>query len=130
MGKKKATQMIFFVIFMIWASFIGANEATSLKYKNPRLPVNARVKDLLSQMTLDEKIGQMVQIERQVASADVMKNYFIGIIYLLFFILSFIFLFYIFFWQFYYNMYILNYILKLVYLSLDCSYKVWIFKLK
>ncbi|XP_057548714.1 uncharacterized protein LOC130827110 isoform X2 [Amaranthus tricolor] len=78
MGKKKATQMIFFVIFMIWASFIGANEATSLKYKNPRLPVNARVKDLLSQMTLDEKIGQMVQIERQVASADVMKNYFIG----------------------------------------------------
>ncbi|CAO2825081.1 unnamed protein product [Amaranthus hypochondriacus] len=77
MGKMKVTQMVFFVI-LIWASFIGANEAISLKYKNPRLPVNARVKDLLSQMTLDEKIGQMVQIERQVASADVMKNYFIG----------------------------------------------------
>ncbi|CAN1245865.1 Beta-glucosidase BoGH3B [Linum grandiflorum] len=29
-------------------------------------------------MTLSEKIGQMVQIDRSVASADVMKNYFIG----------------------------------------------------
>ena len=30
---------------------------------NPRLPVQARVADLLSRMTLPEKIGQMVQIE-------------------------------------------------------------------
>ncbi|KAJ4885035.1 Glycosyl hydrolase family protein [Raphanus sativus] len=29
-------------------------------------------------MTLQEKIGQMVQIEYSVATADVMKNYFIG----------------------------------------------------
>ncbi|CAN4100720.1 unnamed protein product [Withania somnifera] len=29
-------------------------------------------------MTLEEKIGQMTQIERKVASADVMKQYFIG----------------------------------------------------
>jgi beta-glucosidase len=32
-------------------------------YMNPRLPVQARVADLLGQMTLPEKIGQMVQIE-------------------------------------------------------------------
>ena len=32
-------------------------------YLNPRLPVQARVSDLLSRMTLPEKIGQMVQIE-------------------------------------------------------------------
>src|SRR5216684_2486119 len=32
-------------------------------YMNPRLPVQARVADLLGRMTLPEKIGQMVQIE-------------------------------------------------------------------
>jgi beta-glucosidase len=32
-------------------------------YLNPHLPVQARVADLLSRMTLPEKIGQMVQIE-------------------------------------------------------------------
>jgi hypothetical protein len=55
-------------------------EATEyLKYKDPSQPVNARVEDLLSRMTLEEKIGQMTQIERSVATADVMKNYYIGI---------------------------------------------------
>ena len=33
-------------------------------YKNPHLPVEARVKDLLARMTLAEKIGQMTQAER------------------------------------------------------------------
>jgi beta-glucosidase len=32
-------------------------------YRNPHLPVQARVADLLGRMTLPEKIGQMVQIE-------------------------------------------------------------------
>ncbi|XP_074289727.1 uncharacterized protein LOC141615028 [Silene latifolia] len=53
-------------------------EAQYMKYKDSKLPVGKRVRDLLSRMTLDEKIGQMVQIERKVASADVMKNNFIG----------------------------------------------------
>ena len=33
-------------------------------YKNPEEQIEARVKDLLSRMTLREKIGQMTQIER------------------------------------------------------------------
>lgn len=49
-----------------------------MKYKNPKQPLGVRIKDLMSRMTLEEKIGQMVQIEREVASADVMKKYFIG----------------------------------------------------
>lgn len=49
-----------------------------LKYKDPRRPLGARIRDLMSRMTLQEKIGQMVQIERSVATPDVMKNYFIG----------------------------------------------------
>lgn len=33
-------------------------------YKDPKAPVAQRVADLLGQMTLDEKIGQMTQVER------------------------------------------------------------------
>ncbi|MEV4641186.1 glycoside hydrolase family 3 N-terminal domain-containing protein [Actinoplanes sp. NPDC049548] len=41
-------------------------------YKDPSQPVAARVEDLISRMSLDEKIGQMVQAERHYASpADV-----------------------------------------------------------
>ena len=39
----------------------SAPGADALPYLNPRLPVETRVQDLLSRMTLDEKIGQMVQ---------------------------------------------------------------------
>ncbi|HEX2691695.1 MAG TPA: glycoside hydrolase family 3 N-terminal domain-containing protein [Kofleriaceae bacterium] len=38
--------------------------AQSLPYKDPTLPIATRVNDLLSRMTLDEKIGQMTQAER------------------------------------------------------------------
>ncbi|KAH9622658.1 hypothetical protein KSS87_022628 [Heliosperma pusillum] len=63
------------LVFVLWACFI---EADYMKYKDPKVGVENRVKDLLSRMSLDEKIGQMVQIERKVASPDVMKTYFIG----------------------------------------------------
>jgi beta-glucosidase len=39
-------------------------------YKNSRLPVQDRVADLLSRMTLAEKIGQMTQAERADVDAD------------------------------------------------------------
>lgn len=53
-------------------------DAEYMKYKDPKQPVNTRIKDLIGRMTLAEKIGQTTQIEHSVASADVMKNYFIG----------------------------------------------------
>nr|GMD85700.1 beta-glucosidase BoGH3B-like [Ipomoea batatas] len=56
---------------------VGAN-ADYMLYKDHRQAVGRRIKDLMSRMTLEEKIGQMVQIERQVASAEVMKKYYIG----------------------------------------------------
>jgi beta-glucosidase len=37
---------------------------SALPYRNPALPVEQRVADLLSRMTLEEKIGQMTQAER------------------------------------------------------------------
>ena len=44
-------------------------------YKNPSKPVGAGVRDLLKRMTVAEKIGQMTQIERSVATPDIMKQY-------------------------------------------------------
>jgi beta-glucosidase len=44
--------------------------ARGLPYQNPRLPVAARVRDLLSRMTLAEKVGQMTQAERGAVDAN------------------------------------------------------------
>jgi len=55
----------------------GSNE--TCVYKNKDAPVEARVKDLLSRMTLPEKIGQMTQIERVVTTPPVITDNFIGI---------------------------------------------------
>ncbi|CAL9778582.1 unnamed protein product [Musa acuminata subsp. burmannicoides] len=66
---------LYLLLLMCWA-YIG--EADYVKYKDPKQPINVRIKDLMDRMTLAEKIGQMTQIEREVASAQVMKNYFIG----------------------------------------------------
>ncbi|RVW96512.1 Beta-glucosidase BoGH3B [Vitis vinifera] len=63
------------LLFYFWAAMA---EAKYMKYKDPKQPLNTRIKDLMSRMTLEEKIGQMVQIDRTVASAEVMKKYLIG----------------------------------------------------
>ncbi|XP_022150900.1 uncharacterized protein LOC111018941 [Momordica charantia] len=47
-------------------------------YRNPSAPIEARIKDLLSRMTLREKIGQMTQIERTVATPSAIKDFSIG----------------------------------------------------
>nr|6JG6_A Chain A, BETA-D-GLUCAN GLUCOHYDROLASE ISOENZYME EXO1 [Hordeum vulgare subsp. vulgare] len=47
-------------------------------YKDATKPVEDRVADLLGRMTLAEKIGQMTQIERLVATPDVLRDNFIG----------------------------------------------------
>jgi hypothetical protein len=59
-------------------------------YKDPNAPVEARVKDLLSRMTLEEKVGQMTQIERRVAqpNPDLIKDHCIGTLLPLSFCLS------------------------------------------
>ncbi|KAG9150664.1 hypothetical protein Leryth_008130 [Lithospermum erythrorhizon] len=66
------------LMLLWWISIVTMGKEDDMVYQDPNQPVAVRVKDLLSRMTLDEKIGQMVQIDRSVASPDVMKNYFIG----------------------------------------------------
>uniref|UniRef100_A0A6N2NLW1 Beta-glucosidase n=1 Tax=Salix viminalis TaxID=40686 RepID=A0A6N2NLW1_SALVM len=62
-------------LLVIWSALA---EAEYMIYKDAAKPLSSRIKDLMSRMTLEEKIGQMTQIERNVASAKVMKDYFIG----------------------------------------------------
>lgn len=68
-------------VILLWWSFIAmavAKGDTYLIYKDPNQPVGVRVNDLLKRMTLEEKIGQMVQIDRSVATIPVMRDHFIG----------------------------------------------------
>ena len=48
----------------------GRAAQATLPYENPNLPVRERVADLLSRMTLREKVGQMTQAERAEVDAD------------------------------------------------------------
>ena len=47
-------------------------------YTDPSQPVEARVEDLLKRMTLEEKIGQMTQVEKNSISAGDITKYYIG----------------------------------------------------
>ncbi|KAM3374329.1 beta-glucosidase BoGH3B-like isoform X2 [Capsicum galapagoense] len=71
MGKFAVTMMSFLVLCL-------CTEAVYMKYKDPKQPLNVRIRDLMNRMSLEEKIGQMTQIERHLASPQIMKKYFIG----------------------------------------------------
>jgi beta-glucosidase len=51
---------------------------TDSAYKNSTLGVEERVQNLLSQMTLAEKIGQITQVEKNSISPSEVQEYFIG----------------------------------------------------
>ena len=64
---------------MLWLMVLVAMAVgENVKYKDPKQPVAVRIKDLIGRMTLEEKIGQMVQIDRLTASPDIMQTYSIG----------------------------------------------------
>ena len=52
------------IVAALAASTAGAAKKPPPPYMDPSLPVGQRVDDLLSRMTLAEKIGQMTQTER------------------------------------------------------------------
>ncbi|XP_062214581.1 uncharacterized protein LOC133915445 isoform X1 [Phragmites australis] len=65
------------LLLLFWAAAYG-EAGDYVLYKDASKPVEERVADLLGRMTLAEKIGQMTQIERLVASPQVLKDNFIG----------------------------------------------------
>ena len=50
-----------------------ATPASAAPYQDPSQPTNTRVADLLSRMTLQEKVGQMTQTERATVDSDTTK---------------------------------------------------------
>lgn len=46
-------------IIMLGGLLLAVGQAGAQTYKNPKAPVEARVKDLLQRMTLEEKVGQL-----------------------------------------------------------------------
>lgn len=76
---RKLLLLLLAISIICWARTEAAAEEEYMKYKDPKQPLSARIKDLLRRMTLAEKIGQMSQIDRQIATPDVLQNYFIGI---------------------------------------------------
>ncbi|KAK7380787.1 hypothetical protein VNO78_33306 [Psophocarpus tetragonolobus] len=69
---------IFLVGLVLLQCWVAKVDAEYFKYKDPKQPLNVRIKDLLDRMTLEEKIGQMTQIDLKVAKPEVMKKYYIG----------------------------------------------------
>lgn len=53
-------------------------DQTDPKYKDPNAPIEARVKDLLCRMTLQEKAAQMAQIERSSTTPTALTTHSIG----------------------------------------------------
>ncbi|KAL0390714.1 UNVERIFIED_CONTAM: Indole-3-acetaldehyde oxidase, partial [Sesamum calycinum] len=79
MGKYSvAMMMMSFLVLCLWLLAAAATEAEYPKYKDPKQPLNMRIKDLMRRMSLEEKIGQMTQIERTLASPRIVKKYFVG----------------------------------------------------
>ncbi|KAI7982947.1 Beta-glucosidase BoGH3B [Camellia lanceoleosa] len=92
-GAPRAPILLILFLCIIWTStvmlMVTATSAESsssveencmmmMKYKDPKQPIKIRMKDLMSRMTLAEKIAQMTQIDRVSATPEVMRNYSLG----------------------------------------------------
>ncbi|KAG8371089.1 hypothetical protein BUALT_Bualt13G0050600 [Buddleja alternifolia] len=67
-----------FVVIMLSCLLAAFTKADYMKYKDPKQPLNVRIDDLMRRMRVDEKIGQMTQIEKTLASPTIVQKYFIG----------------------------------------------------
>ena len=54
------THRLYVFIFILWVSVQIFAQSSLPSYKNPGLSVDLRVADLLSRMTLEEKVGQLL----------------------------------------------------------------------
>ncbi len=80
---KKSRKAIFAVLLVLSLLFgqiplYAAAQAQLPIYLNASQPVDTRVNDLLARMTVDEKIGQMIQAERASVTAADVRDYYLG----------------------------------------------------
>lgn len=59
--------------FAVIGAYAQQQSTTQPAYKNPSLPINERVKDLIGRMTLEEKVGQMQDHSPAIPRLDVPK---------------------------------------------------------
>jgi beta-glucosidase len=62
------------ILLTVIVLLIGCKNKNEMNYKNPNLPIEERVKDLLKQMTLDEKVAQMVSVNTEVKDLIVFNS--------------------------------------------------------
>ncbi|XP_027172914.1 uncharacterized protein LOC113772499 [Coffea eugenioides] len=65
-------------ILFLFAWGAVAEQGEYILYKDPKQPAFRRINDLMSRMTLEEKIGQMTQLDRVYTTPEILKNYSIG----------------------------------------------------
>ncbi|MDA3901343.1 MAG: glycoside hydrolase family 3 protein [Spirochaetes bacterium] len=81
----KKTRFILLALFSFLLIFTGCkakqeqqNISSRAKYRNADLPIEERIDDLLSYMTLEEKVAQMAQAANYAASPMDVTNYSLG----------------------------------------------------
>ncbi|KAL3646082.1 hypothetical protein CASFOL_011262 [Castilleja foliolosa] len=77
----KPVQIALFLVLLVasWAGATTQSPSTiDTRYKDPKQTMNTRIKSLIDQMTLKEKIGQMVQIDKPNITPEILKEYSIG----------------------------------------------------
>ena len=78
--KKSVSTTLIAAIALIAAGFLAGGPTiaqAAYPYQDANLSVETRVNDLLSRMTLDEKVGQMTQVQFSISPAYI-TTYFIG----------------------------------------------------
>jgi len=77
-SKKKLTLIATIALIAVGFLTVGPTLAQVYPYQDPNLPVETRVEDLLSRMTLDERIGQMTQGNMYSVSTGEVASYYLG----------------------------------------------------
>lgn len=75
---KSTTLGLFLVHLLLGVVAMAQGPTTGTIYRDPTRPVNMRIRDLMSQMTLEEKISQMAQLDRVAVTAEMMRDHSIG----------------------------------------------------
>ena len=77
-ARRTATALAGLAATMLIAATLSPAAAERPAYRDPSLPVPDRVDDLMARMSLDDKLGQMVQVERKAAGPQDVADHRVG----------------------------------------------------